>query len=314
MKKILAIVLVGLMIGSGLGIIQMAGGSVGDESEEYSTDRMVSINNIDEDTAMSQASDLMSAIFTESQGQLENGKVSYYLSSGSGGIAFSPGSIMMTTIEHDEKATMEEPRERFDRDLLEMELPSEPAPIKGNAIKLSFVDSDDIMPVGRDPVPWCNNYFIGNDPALWPAEVPNYRDIVYEDLWDGIDLVYYTKNGNMKYDFIVHPYADPTRIKVNVEGQDSISIMGDGSLKMGTGLGPNSEITDSDLDVFYADDESAKVSARFELNDNTYSFKLDGRDPSRTVSGDSLVYSTFLGGSSSDSCGGIAVDGGGYAY
>ena len=56
------------------------------------------------------------------------------------------------------------------------------------------------------------NYFIGNDPALWRTNIATFARVRYEEVYPGIDLIYYGNEGQLEYDFIVAPGADPNRI------------------------------------------------------------------------------------------------------
>ena len=42
------------------------------------------------------------------------------------------------------------------------------------------------------------NYLQGDDPAQWRTEVPTYAGVVYQNLYDGIDLFYDGTHGNSK--------------------------------------------------------------------------------------------------------------------
>ncbi|MDO9039595.1 MAG: hypothetical protein Q7U59_14740, partial [Lutibacter sp.] len=42
--------------------------------------------------------------------------------------------------------------------------------------------------------------------------VPEFKKIVYSNLYNNIDLVYYYTDAGLKYDFIVKPGGDPTDI------------------------------------------------------------------------------------------------------
>ena len=44
---------------------------------------------------------------------------------------------------------------------------------------------------GLDELPGRSNYFIGNDPSQWRANVPNYARVQYSQVYKGIDLTYY---------------------------------------------------------------------------------------------------------------------------
>src|SRR5205823_8603709 len=44
---------------------------------------------------------------------------------------------------------------------------------------------------GQGELPGEVNYFIGNDPAKWRTQVPTYAKVRYDQVYPGIDLVYY---------------------------------------------------------------------------------------------------------------------------
>ena len=57
--------------------------------------------------------------------------------------------------------------------------------------------------VGLERLPGVANYFIGNDPAKWRTNVAGYAKVKYENVYPGIDLVYYDNGeGRLEYDFI----------------------------------------------------------------------------------------------------------------
>jgi len=70
---------------------------------------------------------------------------------------------------------------------------------------------------GLAELPGRSNYFIGNDPGKWRTEVPNYAQVKYENVYPGVDLLYYGKQGRLEYDFVVAPGADPRKILLAVE-------------------------------------------------------------------------------------------------
>jgi len=57
------------------------------------------------------------------------------------------------------------------------------------------------------------NYFIGNDPANWHANIPTYGNIFYERLYPGIDLLYIGNEGILKGTYVVAPGANPGDIR-----------------------------------------------------------------------------------------------------
>jgi PKD repeat protein len=238
--------------------------------------------------------DMMSGVFIQNRGQVQNGDVLFYSASGS--VAFTNDSIIIYSSAQPGGS-------------LESSTNSQV-----NVMKFAFAGANEVRPVGLDPAPWQSNFLQGNDSRKWHVGIPSFGRVFYENLWDGIDLVYSMENQSLKYDFIVRPYADASRINVKVEGQASLSIRADCALSIGTGLGPGSDIIDSGLEVFYEDD-GARIGASFIiLGDDAYSFAIANRDPARTMIIDPLVYSTFLGGSGSDSGLDVALDSQGNAY
>jgi hypothetical protein len=81
------------------------------------------------------------------------------------------------------------------------------------------------------------SYFLGNDPTQWKRDIPNYAKVRYEDIYPGIDLVYYGNQRQLEYDFVVAPGADPKMIKMHVTGAERIRVEEQGDLVMETALG-----------------------------------------------------------------------------
>jgi len=70
---------------------------------------------------------------------------------------------------------------------------------------------------GAEELPGKSNYFIGNDPKKWRTNVPNYAQVKYTGVYPGVDLVYYgNQSGQLEYDFVVTPGADPSVIALDV--------------------------------------------------------------------------------------------------
>ena len=97
----------------------------------------------------------------------------------------------------------------------------------------------DAQIAGLDQQPGKSHYLIGNDPSQWRKNVPNYAKVAYDEVYPGIDLVYYGNQRQLEYDFIVAPDADPKAIKMAIEGAEKVSIDSDGNLVLTT---PNGEI------------------------------------------------------------------------
>ena len=113
-----------------------------------------------------------------------------------------------------------------------------PAPGTGrrtpmHAYKMLFAGAS-ATPAGEAQQPGYSNYFLGSNPARWRSRVPSYAVARYSNLYPGIDLELYTASNALKYNFIVHPGADPSTIAIEYLGTDGVSIVGDGNLRIRT--------------------------------------------------------------------------------
>ncbi len=58
------------------------------------------------------------------------------------------------------------------------------------------------------------NYFIGSDPTKWRTNVATYAKVKHENVYPGVDLIYYGNQQQLEYDFVVAPGADPRTIRL----------------------------------------------------------------------------------------------------
>jgi hypothetical protein len=155
-----------------------------------------------------------------------------------------------------------------------------------------------------------SNFFLGNDPARWRTNVPSYARVAQSTL-AGVDVVWHGGDGSgLEYDFVVAAGVDARALTLEVGGATGVELTPSGALAMTTRAGtlvqrpPRVRQGTRDL------------RARFVRRDGShFGFAIDGYDPARAVLIDPVfVYSTYLGGSSSDSASAIAVDAEGNAY
>lgn len=90
---------------------------------------------------------------------------------------------------------------------------------------------------GLEPQPGRSHYFIGNDPARWRTDVPHFGKVRYEQVYPGIDLVYYGRQRQLEFDFLVQPGADPRRIRLEFQGADRMEVDAAGDLLVHVGSG-----------------------------------------------------------------------------
>lgn len=182
----------------------------------------------------------------------------------------------------------------------------------GLNVKISFIECNDINPIGLLRTHTKNNYFIGNDQSRWASNVENFEEIYYENIWDDIDLRFYYSEDGLKYDFIVNAYGVASEIRMKVEGHESIEINKNHEIEINTEFG---KIIDSGLKIYYLDDSSQSIFGSFNiLSEDTYGFKLEEYDSGRTIVIDPLISSTFIGNTDLDVVYSSYVDSNGDIY
>ena len=88
-----------------------------------------------------------------------------------------------------------------------------------------FTDRDSTPRVtGLDELPGKSNYFLGNNPENWQTNVPNYARVKYEQVYPGIDMVYYGNQQDLEYDFVVSPGSDPRSIRLSFAGARKVRL------------------------------------------------------------------------------------------
>ncbi|MCF2137625.1 MAG: hypothetical protein K9W43_10385 [Candidatus Thorarchaeota archaeon] len=176
---------------------------------------------------------------------------------------------------------------------------------------LKFPGSNLVIPQGQQPTKSITNYLYGDDPLTWKTDVPNYEILQYPEIYPGIDLVYKIQNGNLKYEFVVHPHADPTVIRIEYVNADNIDIIDNSIIVTQKGH----QITDTELYVFQKAG-AVPIECMFtQIEDKTVAFQLSAYDNSKQLVIDPvlLVYSSFLGGSDFEAASEIKVENG-YIY
>jgi len=187
-----------------------------------------------------------------------------------------------------------------------------PKPIAQSLLfSAAFPGARQIKPVGRQVLETKINYCLGSDHSKWQMGVPTFGVVVYEGLYDGIDLHTYGRRSNLKYEFHVAPGADWRQIRIRYSGIAGLSLAKDGSLIVNVGDGWGS-LTD-DAPIIYQEiaGKRTELPGRFVLVDErTYAFEIDGqvKADAPLVIDPELAWSTYLGGSGEDQGCGVAVD------
>lgn len=154
------------------------------------------------------------------------------------------------------------------------------------------------------------NYFYGHCPQ-GIYEVHQYDKITIREVYPGIDWVFYnSQTGGMKYDFVVHPGANPAQINLVYEGKNPLTLLDDGSISIQTPLGSLKE----EKPFTYEQEGDNEVKSSYKLttisnNKTLLKFNLARYDSSkRLIIDPQLYWYTFYGGNSADDCFSTATD------
>ncbi len=275
----------------------------------------------------------MPLLFIPNRGQFDS-RVAYAVQGRDTSIFFSTGGV---TFVLSEQPAAPGQKERSLRQVGTPESAAQPARQRW-ALKVDFVDANPAAkPETLEQAETLISYFKGR-PEEWRTGLQASRKIIYRDLWPGIDLVYSGTVDNLKYDFIVHPGADPDRIRLAWRGADSVQVTKEGQLAVTTPLGTLRD----NMPVAWQEgkERQEKVSVAYDLRgpagvqvaalttDRTLAaahpreqvqvigFTVGDYDRTRTLVLDPemLVYCGFIGGSEDDEGRGVAVDSSGNAY
>src|SRR5439155_21467717 len=170
--------------------------------------------------------------------------------------------------------------------------------------------------VGMEQLPTKVNYFLGNDPRRWRTDVAVFGKVRCQNVYPGIDLVYYGNQRQLEYDFVVAPGASAAQIALRFHGAEMMEIDPGGDLILQTAGGPVRQ----HRPVVYQEwnGQRQEISGRYVLREGggqEVGFEIAAYDPNRPLTIDPvLVYSTFLGGLGLDRAWAIAVDANGCAY
>ena len=166
---------------------------------------------------------------------------------------------------------------------------------------------------GLDLLPGVSHYFVGSDPEHWRTGIANFARVSYENIYPGVDLVYYGNQRELEYDFIVAPKADPGAIRLSFEGVKKLLLDSDGNLLILTALG---EIKQHKPVIYQvAQGVRQPIAGGYRIDGHNAKFWIGEYDATQALVIDPVLsYSTYLGGSSADESNAITVEAAGAAY
>ena len=185
----------------------------------------------------------------------------------------------------------------------------------GHNVSIRLVGANPtVRGIGEQMLPGQVNYFLGNNPTDWHTGVPTFKKVRYREVYPGIDLIYYGREGQLEYDFLIAPGADPGNIVFRIDGADDLSIdpeTGDAVLSTSRG-----EFRLQKPTIYQdAEKQRKKITGGYVLENSRLAFKVGSYDAAKPLVIDPVVlFSTLFGSSFQDFATDVALDADGYIY
>ncbi len=183
-----------------------------------------------------------------------------------------------------------------------------------HAFEIVFTGANkNALKTGDCPSPSYRNYFIGNDQTKWASNVQSYKEVWYQELYDGIDMLMYSTDAYIKYDFRVAPNANVQQIEMAYNGVEELLIK-NGNLHVLNSV--NNLVELAPYAYQYINGKETAIACEFKIVENTVNFVFpNGYDATQELVIDPvLVFSTYSG-STADNWGFTATyDNDGHLY
>lgn len=175
-------------------------------------------------------------------------------------------------------------------------------PIRTHAFRMTFMNALKSVDASAKEMThdYCN-YFIGNDKNKWAGDIKNYKEVNYDNLYEGIDLQILGFQNSIKYNFIVAPQSNTDEIKLFYEGLSAISLE-KGALQLKTSI---NEMTEQRPYAYqWIRGNRLEVPCEFELKNNIVTFNFPrGYDKGLELIIDPILVFACSSGSTADNFG-----------
>jgi gliding motility-associated-like protein len=179
--------------------------------------------------------------------------------------------------------------------------------IRSHAWNVDFIGaSENVSIIPDKPISTYNNYFIGSDPSKWAAECRIFQAVTLQNIYPNIDARYYTDRGLLKYDLIVKPGGDVSKIALKYDGVEKLQVKNK-ELAISTSLG---EMKESSPYTYQADVSGQKeISCKYIIKNNVVKFEVKNYNPAATLIIDPAIVFCSFSGSTTDNWGFTATYG-----
>ena len=179
--------------------------------------------------------------------------------------------------------------------------------LRSHAYKVDFLGGNPNPQIIPDkPILTYNNYFIGNDPSKWAANCKIYQAVTIKDVYPNIDVRYYSGGGQLKYDLIVRPGGNPSRIMLKFDGADKLEVKNK-QLIIKTSVGDLKELEPYSYQA--KDKGRQEVQVKYVVKNKIVQFDVKDYDPNSTLVIDPTLTFCSFSGSTTDNWGYTATYG-----
>jgi gliding motility-associated-like protein len=164
-----------------------------------------------------------------------------------------------------------------------------------HAIQMQLINSLSPKIIASKKSKTYNNYYIGNDPSFWAEDVHYFADILYKGIYNDIDWRIYSKEDNLKHDFIIHKNGRVEDIYIRYKGVDKLKIE-KGNLIIKTSIRDIVELKPVAYQII--DGEKVNIEVLFSLEKDIISYKVFSYDRNYDLIIDpELIFSSYTGSS-----------------
>jgi len=166
--------------------------------------------------------------------------------------------------------------------------------LESSLIQQRFLNTNTQLSVASaEPNAHFYNYFLGKNQHQWASAVPAYQKVRYQNFYPGIDLEWQFQQGNLKYSFVLAPGADPSLIKWEYTGAQSLRVRKSAILLQSV-IG---EIREEQLFVYQEQSgKRVQITCNYKEENGIIQFELGSYDKTLPLIIDPvLVFATYNG-------------------
>jgi hypothetical protein len=172
--------------------------------------------------------------FVENRGQL-NPIVRYVLRGSRGSVFFTPDEVVFRILEPEDKSSA---RAQPSVPQVDADDKADRRSRRGVVIRVSFPGAnEDLVVEGRGKLSGKRSYLRGGERDKWIKNVRSYQEVVYRNIYPGVDLVFSGERGEIKRRLIVGANADVSRVRFKYAGIKSVEITAKGDIRLKTAIG-----------------------------------------------------------------------------